>query len=157
MRRKFMLGATFVLLLVMASITVASASADDDGKIELVSKVVQEADVDVPPTGEFGLGDGFVFADDLFDGSEKVGEDAGQCTVVRLDAIAQSGTVQCVATLSLPKGQITVQGLITFVGEEDPPFVLPITGGSGAYKTARGEIKVTPGENGDHLTIFLVH
>ena len=156
MRRKFMLGAIFVLLLAVASITVASASADDDGKIELVSKTVQEADIDVPPTGEFGLGDSFVFAEDLFDGSTKVGEDGGECTVVRLVEATQSATVQCVVTVSLPKGQLTVQGLVTFVGEDDAPFVLPVTGGSGAYKTARGEVKVEPGENEDHLTFFLV-
>jgi hypothetical protein len=46
-----------------------------------------------------------------------------------------------VATASLPQGQITVQGLIDFT---DPgPFTLAITGGTGAYRTARGEVEVT--------------
>jgi len=157
MRRKFMLGAIFVLLLAVASITVASASADDDGKIELVSKTVQEVDIDLPPEGEFGLGDRFVFAEDLFEGGVKVGEDGGECTVVRFVEETQSATVQCVVTVSLPKGQLTVQGFITFVGEDDAPVsVLPVTGGSGAYKTARGEVKVEPGENEDRLTFTLV-
>jgi hypothetical protein len=87
MRRKFMLGAIFVLVLAAASITVSSASADHDSTIELVSKTVQETDIDLPPEGEFGLGDRFVFAEDLFEGGVKVG-----------------ATVQCVVTVSLPKG-----------------------------------------------------
>jgi hypothetical protein len=156
MRRKFMLGAIFVLLLAVASITVASASAHEDVKIELVSKTVQEADIDLPPEGEFGVGDRFVFTEDLFEGGVKVGEDGGECTVVRFVEETQSVTVQCVVTASLPKGQLTVQGLVTFVGEDDAPFVLPVTGGSGAYKTARGEVKVEPGENEDRLTFSLV-
>jgi allene oxide cyclase-like protein len=134
---------------------VASAAADDDGKIQLIAKTVQEADIDIPPTGEFGIGDGFVFSDDLFEGSKKVGESGGQCTFVRLDEIAQSATIQCIATFSLPKGQITVQGLISFVGEEEPPFVVPITGGSGAYKNAHGELRVEPVGEDDRLTLFI--
>jgi allene oxide cyclase-like protein len=156
MRKKLTISAIFILLLAVASITVASAAADDDGKIQLIAKTVQEAEVDVAPTGEFGLGDSFVFTEDLFEGNTKVGEDGGECTVVRFIEETQSATTQCVATLSLPKGQITVQGLITFVGEEDAPVsVLPITGGSGAYKTARGELKIEPGDNEDRLTLFI--
>jgi hypothetical protein len=157
MRRKLTVAAIFILVLGVASITVASASADHDDTIELVSKTVQEADIDLPPEGEFGLGDRFVFAEDLFEGGVKVGEDGGECTVVRFVEETQSATIQCVVTVSLPKGQLTVQGLVTFVGEEDDaPFVLPVTGGSGAYKTARGEVKVEPGENEDRLTFSLV-
>jgi len=157
MRKKLTLSAIFILLLAVASITVASAAADDDGKIQLIAKTVQEAEIDVAPTGEFGLGDSFVFTEDLFEGSKKVGEDGGECTVVRFIEETQSATVQCVVTVSLPKGQLTVQGFITFVGEDDAPVsVLPVTGGSGAYKTARGEVKVEPGENEDRLTFTLV-
>jgi hypothetical protein len=156
MRKKLTLSAIIVLLLAIASVMVASAAADDDGKIQLISKVVQEAEVDIPPTGEFGIGDGFVFSDDLFEGSKQVGESGGQCTFVRLDEIAQSATIQCVATLSLPKGQITVQGLITFVGEDDAPFVVAITGGSGAYKNAHGELRVEPEGDHDRLTLSII-
>jgi hypothetical protein len=157
MRVRFLLGAIVALLVAVASIAVATASADGDGKIELVSRTAQETDIDLPPTGEFGLGDRFVFSEDLFQGDAKVGEDGGECTVVRFVEETESSTIQCVVTVSLEKGQLTVQGLITFVGEEDSPFVLPVTGGSGAYKGARGEVKVEPGDNEDHLTFFLVH
>jgi allene oxide cyclase-like protein len=137
---------------------VASAAADDDGtKVELIAKTVQEAEIDVAPTGEFGIGDGFVFAEDLFDGSKKVGEDGGQCTVVRFIEETQPVTLQCLVTVSLPKGHLTVQGFITFVGEDDDSVsVLAVTGGTGAYMTARGEVKVEPGENENHLTFSLV-
>ena len=34
-------------------------------------------------------------------------------------------TAQCVATLSLERGQITLQGLVEFQGEDDPGAVHP--------------------------------
>jgi hypothetical protein len=49
------------------------------------------------------------------------------------------GESQCVATARLGNGQITVQGLLA--GEPET-FVLPITGGSGAYLGAEGTVHV---------------
>lgn len=150
-----------VLALVMASTGASLATADgsdDNGStqvIRLVSKPVQETELDLGDKG-FGPGDQFVFADDLFRDGKKVGQDGGSCTVVRLDAAAP--TVNCAATLSLPKGQVTVQGLVTFAGEpEDPePFVVAITGGTGAYRTAGGELEVDEEPDHDNLTLRLI-
>jgi hypothetical protein len=52
--------------------------------------------------------------------------------------------VQCLVTLLLPEGQITVQGVRTgsLTQQLPPPFVLAITGGTGAYKTAHGEVRI---------------
>jgi hypothetical protein len=48
-------------------------------------------------------------------------------------------TFHCVGTLSLRRGQITLQGLIEVQGEDDTgPFVVAITGGTGAYRGAGG-------------------
>jgi hypothetical protein len=67
-----------------------------------------------------------------------------------------SATLQCVATLSLPKGQITVQGLPTFT-EGPASFFLAITGGTGAYKTAHGQVKVVQVSDVEsRLTLFLI-
>ena len=50
---------------------------------------------------------------------------------------------QCVATLKLRRGQITLQGLIEVQGEDDPgPFTVAITGGTGRYKAAGGKAVV---------------
>jgi hypothetical protein len=45
-----------------------------------------------------------------------------------------------VVSAQLPDGQITVQGLVTFTGE---PFTLAVTGGTGPYREAAGEVQVT--------------
>ena len=52
-------------------------------------------------------------------------------------------TYQCVATLSLRRGQITLQGLVEIQGEGDMgPFTVAITGGTGAYRGAGGEARI---------------
>ena len=55
-----------------------------------------------------------------------------------------SSTAQCVATAALAKGQITIQGLVA-LGQNGPgDFDLAITGGTGAYRSARGVVHVHP-------------
>jgi hypothetical protein len=58
----------------------------------------------------------------------------------------------------LAQGQIASQGLITFTGDQTTgTFVLPITGGSGRFKNARGEVKVEEiSETEANLTLFLL-
>jgi hypothetical protein len=152
MKKKLRLGGVVALLLAVASITVASAassptssSAGDDNDVEVIRVteiIVQEAGIDLGEPGD-GLGDQFVFSGDLFRHGEKVGIDGGVCTIVRLEPRV-SATSQCVATAELPKGQITVQGLLTFSEEtEGEPSRLAITGGTGNYRTAHGELIVT--------------
>jgi hypothetical protein len=52
-------------------------------------------------------------------------------------------TLHCVATLSLRRGQITLQGLIEVQGEGDSgPFTVAITGGTGAFFGAGGEARI---------------
>ena len=49
-------------------------------------------------------------------------------------------TYNCVATLSLRKGQITLQALIEVQGADDMgPWDIAITGGSGAFRGAGGD------------------
>ena len=150
MRNRFRVSAVVALLLALP-ITVASASSSggdsgDRGKrsvevIRVTEVVVQEAGIDLGEPGD-SLGDQFVFSGDLFRGGEKVGIDGVVCTIVRLVPMV-SATAQCVATAELPKGQITVQGLATFSEEtEGEPFRLAITGGTGKYRTAHGEVIV---------------
>ena len=53
--------------------------------------------------------------------------------------LGQAGArFQCAATVSLPEGQLTVQGPATLTETGNQPFMLAITGGTGAYRTARG-------------------
>jgi type II secretory pathway pseudopilin PulG len=161
--RKLSLAAVIALVLAVASVTLASASASSDTQtsdtkstqvIHLVARTVQDANLDLGEPGD-SLGDQFIFSDDLFRGGRKVGHDGGVCTLVRL-VPRVSATLQCVITLSLPTGQITIQGLPTFA---DGPgsFLFAITGGTGAYKTAHGQVKVVEVSDVEaRLTLFLI-
>jgi hypothetical protein len=161
MLRKLRFGAIGVFLFALLA-TGASASSprdrdDDDIEIIRVTEIiVQEAAIDLGEPGD-SLGDQFVFSGDLFRAGEKVGIDGGVCTLVRLEPMV-SATSQCVATAELPKGQITVQGLLTFSEEtEGEPSQLAITGGTGKYKEAQGEVKVVQiSETESQLTFKII-
>jgi hypothetical protein len=159
MRRKLSLGAVFLLLLTVATIVVASASATHDGdgtdEFALVGQSVQESLIDLAPEGEVSQGDQFVFSDDLFRDGKQVGWSGGVCTLVRVgpgDALS----AQCVVTLSLEEGQITAQGLSSFTATEVPPFTIAITGGTEAYSRAHGELTLeSVSATEEHYTVDL--
>ena len=123
----------FVSLGIAASVGSGPASAGDE------MKMVEHADTDaVTDTGASGdsAGDVLTFANDVYDADDKnkVGGDQGVCfrTVV-------GKAWECFWTLNLDKGQITVEGPFYDAGD----FVLSITGGTGDYKDARGEMALS--------------
>ena len=156
---KLRLGAVAVLLFALLG-TGASASGpqgDDDGvEIVRVTEVVgQEANLDLGDPGD-SLGDQFIFSNDLFRHGKKVGTDGGIGTVVRLEPMV-SATLQFAATAQLPKGQITVQGLVTFTdASEGEPFKLAITGGTGQYKEAHGVLTIDEEGAETRLTFLII-
>ena len=100
--------------------------------------VVEHADTDaVTDTGEKGdtAGDILTFANKVFDekNATEVGSDNGMCfrTVASKD-----GAWECTWILTLKDGQITVEG--PFYDTKDS--VLAITGGTGSYSGARGQM-----------------
>lgn len=138
--------ATAVLLPVVLGGGMLSASQASGASVEVLRLVAIEVDSTFLNLGDpgFSLGDQVVFTNDLFKRGTKVGKDGGTCTLVRL-AEDGSASFQCLGTNELPDGQITVQGMVTYgPGEEikEDPFLLAITGGTGAYKTAHGQVRV---------------
>jgi hypothetical protein len=123
--------------------------------IQLGAQRVQEAQIDLGEQGD-SLGDQIIFSEDLLRDGKKIGHDGGVCTIVGLVPDI-SFTVQCVTTPSLPRGLVTVHGLVTFT-DEDRPFLFTITGGTGAYKTAHGQMKINfvPAPGVSRYTLFLV-
>jgi hypothetical protein len=97
-------------------------------------------------SGKFSLGDRTVFSDDLFTskGGKSLGIDGGVCTVVRItDAASVSGVLECHITFSLPAGQITTQELHTLTnGNLTGTQPGAITGGTGKYRNASGQVSV---------------
>jgi len=101
-------------------------------------KVVEHADTDtVTDTGAAGdsVGDILTFANEVYDeaNAQKVGTDNGYCA-----RTVTGAAWECFWTLTLSDGQITVEG--PFYDTADS--VLAITGGTGAYAGARGEMSL---------------
>jgi allene oxide cyclase len=101
-------------------------------------QVVEHADTDaVVDTGvkDDSAGDLLTFANPVFDSANKtqIGTDQGFCvrTVV-------ATAWECWWTLSLKEGQITVQGPFLDKGDS----VMAVTGGTGKYSGARGQMKL---------------
>ena len=111
---------------------------------------VDSADLDLGDPG-FGLGDRFVFTEDLLRHGKKVGTDHGECVLTRFRG--ERGFFQCSATAVFHgKGQITVQGVFSFNEEDEQrPFVLAVTGGTGKFRDAGGVVVVD--ETGPRSTL----
>jgi hypothetical protein len=103
--------------------------------------------LDIADIGMFSLGDEAVFSDNLLTGpgGKRVGFDGGVCTVIIVDdATAGSGTLHCVITTSLKGGTITTQGFNKVKNLAPSGTELSaITGGTGRYQAARGQLRVT--------------
>jgi Allene oxide cyclase barrel like domain len=113
----------------------SKSTGDATGHTIRVIAVFQEtAEIDVGAPG-FSLGDEVVFAGDLRQAGERVGRVGVVCTFTSA-ADPSMVQAQCPATADLPGGQITLQGLVT----NRDLRVLPITGGSGRYQGAEGEM-----------------
>jgi hypothetical protein len=80
---------------------------------------------------------------------QKVGSGAVVCTAVKATA---NPPLQCVGTASFARGDITLQGI--FVSVTGKANVLAVTGGTGAYRTARGTVTVTILANGATDLVF---
>ncbi len=130
-------GLTGVGILLVAALVVAATGAASGhghhgkGKtIRVVERATTDKPVDNAPAGD-SIGDLLAFGNELFDhrNQKKVGTDQGSCvrTVV-------GQAYECSWTNSLARGQIVVQGPFLDAGDS----VLAITGGTGAYRNARG-------------------
>jgi hypothetical protein len=159
MGTKFRLFAVLALALTIGvvSLVPTAAGAKRHGKkvqiLNLTTRTAQEAELDLGPTG-FGVGDRFVFSDNVFRGNQQIGILGGECIFVRLEPnpVPQgqeptSATVNCVASIQLPKGQLTAQGLVTFSAQAGNSFTIAITGGTRAYRTAHGQATITTSED----------
>jgi allene oxide cyclase-like protein len=170
-KRKLILGAVLALLLSVTSVSLAFASGDPKGdknrdKVRVLQVTLtnsQETDLDLGDSGPSG-GDRFSVFGDLVRNDKQVGVAGYECVTLLFrpgpDPAGQPEalTDQCVGTLSLPKGQITMQGLVDRGATGSLPITIAITGGTGAYRTAHGELQTSgPNEQGDEpLTLKLI-
>ncbi|HET7476125.1 MAG TPA: hypothetical protein VFJ97_08910 [Dermatophilaceae bacterium] len=129
----------------------SSAAALRQSTIHLIqSNQAVGTNVDVGRRGE-SVGDYVVITGPLLhpDSGQRAGFASVVCTVLRTGATAP---LQCVGTASLAGGDITIQGL--FVTEQGRPNRLAVTGGTGQFRTARGEFVATIEADGSTDALF---
>jgi hypothetical protein len=144
-KRVVILGAVIaVMALVVGAVSpalgssqgAASTSSDKQQTIRVMAVFTEfDANIDVGAPG-FSLGDEVVFSGNLLRNGEQVGRIGVVCTFVST-ANAAKVEAQCPTTSILPGGQITTQGTIV---NRSLNFTLPITGGSGRYLGASGQV-----------------
>lgn len=102
--------------------------------IKLVERATTDAVTDLGASGD-SAGDILTFANELYDekNAKLVGSDNGWCI-----RTVPGKAWECTWIASLAMGQITVEGPFLDAGDS----VLAITGGTGKYATARGEMKL---------------
>ncbi len=101
--------------------------------IKVVERAETDAVIDLGAAGDT-VGDLLAFGNPIFDASNahEVGRDEGQCTRTNPGL-----SWECSWTTILASGSIVVQGPFTDDGADS---VLAITGGTGAYRNARGQM-----------------
>jgi hypothetical protein len=145
-KRLFIVGAVIaVMALVVGAVSpalgssgqgAASTSGHSDETIRVVAVFTEfDANIDVGAPG-FSLGDEVVFSGNLLRNGQPVGRVGVVCSFVST-ADAARVEAQCPTTSILPGGQITTQGTIV---NRSLNFTLPITGGSGRYQGAGGQV-----------------
>jgi allene oxide cyclase len=116
---------------------VVSATAGGSRSADSTVRVIEHATSDAVTNGtaDDSAGNVLTFANEVFDSTDakKVGSDQGYCI-----RIVVGKTWECNWTTFLSAGQITVEGPFSDTGNT----VLAITGGTGAYRNARGSMEL---------------
>jgi len=114
----------------------ASGHADRQQTLRVLAVFTEfDPNIDLGAAG-FSLGDEVVFSGNLLRNGQQVGRVGVVCSFV---SVANPARVeaQCPTTSILPGGQITTQGTIV---NRSLNFTLPVTGGSGQFQGAGGQV-----------------
>jgi hypothetical protein len=153
MKSKLAAVAGAVVLGAMSAAMPSPASAGTNHELRFRAISMEETFLDLGERGP-SQGDEFIFHEVLKQNGERVGHDGGVCTITSVTSAG--GEFNCVATLSLAGGQISVQGLVPFSQGAPARFTLPVTGGTGQYEGATGELHGREiSETVDRLTLQL--
>ena len=110
----------------------STAFADSTEKLRVVEHATSDQTAHIGKADD-NRGDVLTFANDVFDAANKtkVGGDQGFCI-----RIVTGKSYECLWTLTLAGGQITVEGPYLDAGDS----VLAVTGGTGKYSNVRGQM-----------------
>lgn len=131
------------VMLVAATAGVATASgtghdapsaASTTRTFTLVERAITDTTTDTGATGD-SVGDVLTFANPIFDhdNAHRLGSDNGSCLRTKVGA-----AYECAWTTSVPGGSLSVAGPFYDAGDS----MLAITGGTGKYATARGQLRL---------------
>ena len=130
-----------VMFVMNNSIFAAHASGGGALSIHVVEHALTDTvgDADNGTPSPDALGNVLAFHNPVFNATDKqrVGFDNGQCT--RTIADPTNGVWECFWTVILSDGQITVEGPYNDNGTDT---MLAITGGTGAYQAAHGQMRL---------------
>ena len=150
------LGAVVLLILAVSAWAAPTTKRHTGGgdhhgqgkTITVIEHATTDTTTDTGATGD-SVGDILTFANKVFDATDttEVGTDNGYC----LRTVA-GAAYECNWTTFLAGGQITVEG--PFFDAKDS--TLAITGGTGRYRGARGEMELHSRENGAKFA-FVFH
>ena len=124
-------------------VTAETTAPKDATRLVVIGREVDFTIVDTAPQGD-SPGDQILFTDDLFDpAGRRVGRDEARCTIMF------RGDVLCDATFALAgRGQLTIEGIgLTFA----------VTGGTGEFRKARGQMHETFLPSGEFRFAFTLH
>lgn len=126
------------------SFALASGGAREDTSFRLIEVRTAVTALDLPPTGG-SIGDQFVLAASLRNATNTrtVGRSNDVCTTLS----ASGSPLQCAGVITLEGGTLELAGN----APGGPNFSLGITGGTGAYDDAHGQLVAAPGPHGDEL------
>jgi hypothetical protein len=112
--------------------------------LELKVENDQYAALDLDQAG-VSVGDMDVYSGNAIKDDRKVGHGGGSCQITHIDGA--NITMQCLLTMKLEHGSVTMQSLWV---RGTSPLDMAITGGTGAYRNARGTVRfwdiATPNE-----------
>ena len=134
MKRLLVLAGLVAAVGLTIAVVTGGASTTPGQTIHVIEHANTDTVADIDPPGD-STGDVLTFHNPVFNAADstKVGTDSGYCIRIRVP-----GSWECNWTTFLANGHIVVEG--PFFDTKDS--VLAITGGTGAYKDARGVMEL---------------
>jgi allene oxide cyclase len=125
-----------VVAIAAAGLVTAGPAGADPQEIKVTEHATTDAVTDTGASGD-SAGDILTFANEVFDADDKnkIGTDQGMCF-----RTVPGKAWECTWTLVLEQGQLTVEGPFHDTGDS----VFAITGGTGKFAEARGEMVLSP-------------
>jgi hypothetical protein len=139
-RKRSIIGVSVVLVAVGGGVAYAASDAPSITTAESVTLQAQQGPTTfVPVPGQTGqrpvTGDQILFTEQLRRDGQPAGSDQVDCTV-------NGGALVCTAVFDLHDGTISVIGKVPLNGPGNGGTTLGVTGGTGRYQNARGQVRV---------------